>query len=97
MSLTLAPWVSSRTYFCSDKIRSVIINERSRSFYTLEDECADLWEKIENKTDKKLLRNRAIELGVEAELDDFLVSLEEMDLFINPKTETCPASHSPSS
>jgi radical SAM protein with 4Fe4S-binding SPASM domain len=91
MSLSLAPWVSSRTYFSTDKVCSVIINERSRRFYTLEDESADLWSKIENGATKELLQNRAIELDVASELDEFLVSLEEMDLFINVNSTSSPA------
>jgi radical SAM protein with 4Fe4S-binding SPASM domain len=96
MSLALAPWVSSRTYFSNDKIRSVIINERSRSFYTLEDESADLWSKIENGTTKELLQIRAVELDVASELDEFLTSLEEMDLFVNPNSTESPITYSTS-
>ena len=78
--ISIGPWVSSRTYFTADQTRSIIINERSRDLYTLDEESASLWARLEQGATAEDLHAHAIELGVESELDDFMLSLSQMDL-----------------
>lgn len=88
---SIGPWVSSRTYFTTDQTRSIIINERSRDLYTLDEESARLWARLESGVTAEDLHAHAIELGVESELDDFMASLSQMDLLVNDSYATPPA------
>lgn len=79
-SFLIPPWVSSRTYVTPTEARSIIINERSRDLYTLEEESAKLWGRLEEGATLATLRAFAEELGVGEDLDEFLESLAGMDV-----------------
>ena len=77
---SMPAWVSSRTYFGKSAVRSVVINERTSDFYTLDAESARLWSHIEEGATPESLADLALELAVVDDLEGFVASLFERGL-----------------
>ena len=77
---SIPAWISSRTYVGESAVRSVVINERTSDFYTLDDESARLWSHIEEGATSESLAERAFEFGVADDLEGFVASLVERGL-----------------
>ena len=77
---SIPAWVSSRTYFGKSAVRSVVINEQTSDFYTLDDASARLWAAIEEGCSPQFLTQRTIEYGVADDIEGFVLSLVERGL-----------------
>ena len=78
-----APWVCFRTWLSNDgAAKSMISNERSHQIAVLEDESARLWHQIEDGSTRSSIVERALDLGVAEEVDEFLSMLCDLQLII---------------
>jgi len=81
-------WVSCHTYFEGEpKSRTYISNEKSHTYLQLDGITSDLWKLLCDGVDDKTLDDFLKKNGLEKEIDDFIATLEELELLVSKTQE----------